>query len=627
MAKGKLLTIAGAAAVWLLFFCYQIWINPRIEFLIPSIGASWVMHPEQNVLRFQHGDPSEDVIFKLEFDLKSPPDKAVIKLKAMTGYSLEVNGGEVGRSRPGRNWKRFDRYDIADLLRRGRNVVEVLVTNPTGFPALLVKGGAGEVDLSTRPGRWIASKPGKGWVETVPPVYRRPEGITPGMGALLGAYAVAIASLAALRRLGCLDVDRLLKRPIYWSIASSILTAHLSLAFHNASAYPYERGIDQRGHVEYIKRFTRTLSVPLAFEGWEMFQPPLYYLLASLLLRATGELKSAQFLTALFGACNVLISFLLLRLILPGRRELHLLGLLLAAFTPMQLYMSPLITNEVPSAALISLSLYLGLRWLEARMSWPRLLALALSLNAALMTKYTGLFVALSLLLAYLLRAVRRGRAVEVMGVAAVAVGIVSISGPFYARNLVIFGDPFVGNWDEQSSFHYEQNPGYRTLSFYLKFGPALYSRDVEDLKWVSFWDGMYGSAWAEPHLFFAKPGDELAERLMRWTLFLALLPTAAILIGLARCAKRAWDGDLGRMTILLLSALTFTSVLYFTMKVPFFSTIKAFFLLSLLPALALWAAEGFDVMMRGSGHLRWIVHAVLIAISILSFAAYWYRP
>lgn len=625
MARGKLLIAAGAAVAWLLFFCYQIWINPRIEFLTPSIGASWVMHPEQNVLHFQHGDPSEDVIFKLEFDLKSPPDEAAIKLKAMTGYLLKVNGREIGRSRPDRNWKRFDRYDIADVLKRGRNVVVVLVTNPTGFPALLVKGRAGEVDLSTRPGRWIASKPGKEWVETVPPVYRRPEGITPTMGVLLGAYAAVIASLIALRRLGCVNIDRFLRKPIYWSIASAILIAHLILALHNASAYPYERGIDQHGHVDYIERFTRTLSVPLAFEGWEMFQPPLYYLLASFLLRATGSLKSAQFLTALFGACNVLMAFLILRLMLPGRRELHLLGLLLAAFTPMQLYMSPLITNEVPSAALISISLYLGLRWLEARMSWPRLLALTLSLNAALMTKYTGLFVSISLLLVYLLRAVRRGRAGEVMGVAVVAVGVISISGPFYARNFVVFGDPFVGNWDEQTSFHYEQNPGYRTLSFYLKFGPALYSRNVENLRWISFWDGMYGSAWAEPHFFFAKPGDELAGRLMRWTLFLALLPTVAMSIGLIRCARAAWEGDLRRTAILLLSALTFTSVLYFTMEVPFFSTIKAFFFLSLLPVLALWAAEGFDVMMRGSGHLRWIVHVVLIAIPILSFAAYWY--
>jgi len=631
LVRGLKVAIAAIAlTLWIAFFVYQIWFNPQIEFLPPCLKAQWVLHPEQNVLHFQHGPPSEDVIFKLPFDLKSPmPGEASMKIKAMRIYSLEINGRSVGHSKPERNWKRFDRYDILPFLKQGRNEIVVKVSNPTGFPILLVEGGVGKgISLNTSPDSgWVASKPGrKEWVRCVPAIYRRAEPLKPKMALLLFGYLGLILSLLLPKRFKEIEVEDKIPTSLYWSAVGVIFLALILLNLHNAHVYPYKRGIDQSGHVEYIEHFTRSARVPLAFEGWEMFQPPFYYVLASLLYRVSGSLKSAQYLTAAFGTCNVILAFLMLRLILPGRRELHLIGLTLAAFMPMQIYMNPLITNEVPAATMISLSLYLGLRWLRReRVGWFRFALLGVSLSLALLTKYTALLVLITTTVTYLLRWIRDGRGFA--GVILMLLIVTLSAGWLYARNLVIFGDPLVGNWDEQSTFHYEQNPGYRTLSFYLKFGSALYSKQIEGLRWISFWDGEYGSMWGENHFFVARMEDKRGMSLMRWTLFFALMPTIAMVAGVLRFAGKAFfSNDLSALALILLTFLSITSAVNFSMEIPFFSTVKAFFLLSLLGPFVLLACEGFDMMMARSGHMRWMIHAVTATIAVMAYMTYYLR-
>ena len=47
-------------------------------------------------------------------------------------------------------------------------------------------------------------------------------------------------------------------------------------------------GFDRDGHLEYIDYILQHKALPLADDGWQMYQPPLFYLLSTLILRPFG---------------------------------------------------------------------------------------------------------------------------------------------------------------------------------------------------------------------------------------------------------------------------------------------------------------------------------------------------
>ena len=146
------------------------------------------------------------------------------------------------------------------------------------------------------------------------------------------------------------------------------------LFWNNAGLMPFLQGFDSQYHLAYIKYVQERHALPLPTEGFEMFQPPLYYVLSAIALSLSGlsvESSSGilvlRFLTLVFGLLQFTLVFLSLRLCLPGRTMAQFVGLALAAFLPMQLYLSHYVTNETLAATLATASIYLGLRLLRTK--------------------------------------------------------------------------------------------------------------------------------------------------------------------------------------------------------------------------------------------------------------------
>ena len=57
---------------------------------------------------------------------------------------------------------------------------------------------------------------------------------------------------------------------------------------NNLGALPGLYGFDSAAHMEYVQYISEHKSLPLANEGYEMFQPPLYYVLCAALLKVSG---------------------------------------------------------------------------------------------------------------------------------------------------------------------------------------------------------------------------------------------------------------------------------------------------------------------------------------------------
>lgn len=236
----------------------------------------------------------------------------------------------------------------------------------------------------------------------------------------------------------------------------------------------------------------------MATDGWEMFQPPLYYFSAAMIYNLFGgegsepsSLKAVQVYTTLTGLANIWLTWWLLCVLFPRNSRQRNLGFSVAAMLPMGFYMNSMISNEIFSGGMIGLAIFLAVRFGFGRMlSWRDALLIGSGCGLGLLSKYTGLFVFLSVVFLLFLRQVSHQQtgyrddrksltaltfSFRLPPVLLIAVTL-TLSGWLYARNLINFGDPFIGNWDKVSGFHYEQLPGYRTLGFYTRFGSVFFA-------------------------------------------------------------------------------------------------------------------------------------------------------
>ncbi len=287
-------------------------------------------------------------------------------------------------------------------------------------------------------------------------------------------------------------------------------------------------GFDRDGHTEYINFILDRGRLPLASDGWQMYQPPLYYLLAAGLLipfdlnaSSDAALLLLRVVSGVIGLGQILLLFLSLRLLFPNRPKSQALGILLGAFLPAHLYLAHHVTNEGLAAFLATASLYFTLKFLR---SDPAPLRTALvagaCLGLALLTKFSTLLVAPFVLGALLLKPRFEKRsltghkpatAASPSGAPASSLSLsllpepsllswalavlLGVCGWHYVRVWSHFGNPLIGNWDPASRWP-GGRPGYRTGSWFLGFGQALTTPMFSSLH--SLADGLYSSLWGD---------------------------------------------------------------------------------------------------------------------------------
>lgn len=658
------------------FLFYQARYSPKIEFLFPSLRGDWILHSAEKI--------SGTVEFRRQFQLEDIPSKCTIKVWAMLQFSIVVNGlfVEEDSQRGQKNWKFTRSYNIAPLLQTGDNTIVIQVSNPEGPPALLVEGSTlkslkGKIKLSSNRQTKSSGSTGLfherlretniGWQASSAPNFNEWDAVVgtfedesrlgekkgpvqkalryPIYMMLFGAYllfillavnprGVFIDRNPVSRKSSVSNLPRLLCLVPYLVIILTILVINL----HNTAIYSYKRsGFDWGGHVEYIKYMASKWRAPIATEGWEMFQPPCYYFISAVIYNLfggeaaePGSLKAVQIMGTISGVANACFAWLVLRKLFENNYLIQLLGFSVAAFLPMCFYMNPLISNEIFSGSIISLAICLLIQYgFEVRIKIRHAVVLGVVVGLALLSKYTALFIFLTavtvLIIRVLISSSTRRREIAILAVFLTVV--FTLSGWLYIRNLVKFHDPFIGNWDEKSGYHYEQHHGYRTLGFYLKFG-SVFLHAPERSRWASFWDGKYGSMWMDTHGSFLRLSDEQTDLRGSIIIYLALLPSVGILLGFYQSLKSAFKSSRNNpyLALVMVSTLTIISLISFTMEVPFYSTIKAFFYLSLVPPIAVFAGKGLDTMCRNLGKFRFIVYANLIVLYSFIINLFWYR-
>jgi len=651
--------IVAAVTGWLWWLCAR---RPDINFLVHHEPAEWIVYPlPANPIAQQNGPCT--ITFRRQFSINQPPAHAPLRVRALGEIGLKINDSlvDLSNAMPA-NWKDAAEVEASGHLRAGTNRIEATINNDHGPMALWLTLGDSPV-IVVSDSQWTCSIAGSTWAQA-----RSTEALMPiGPGnslaggertaeawqstwPLLAGVGVLVAVAAVLwQRWGKARVLGLAPRQRRYLGLGVIAGLWLLLFFNNNRSLPYSIGFDADAHLEYVRYIYQNGSLPLANEGWELHQPPLYYLISTLALTlckvsldlpgststAAAISPTALMVLRLVNWAAVLAQIALvwgaLKLLFPKNPAARLAGGIFIVFLPMQLYMAHFASNDILAATMSCAAVYLCLRVLrETEPGKGLLIGLGICLGAALLSKATTLGlvpVVVAVLAGRLIAHAERDPKAWFRQIGLPVLACLVVSGWHFARVWSRFGTPLVGSFDPASGFTWWQNQGYNTTAYFARFGRALWAPFFSEFH--GFADGIYSTVYGDALWGgVAEPRSRVPWNydLMVMGYWLALVPTCLIALGLVatlvdlvRRPTAEWFLILGWLFTMSLA------VLFFYLRLPYMCHVKAFYALPAAIALALLLARGMQVV----GGRVWL-QAVCIALlgwwGVNAYATYWIR-
>jgi len=645
------LTVVLSLSGWIWWLATR---DPNYPFLSRIGSAEWIVYPlvpgatGRNVVEMT-------TVFRRSWWLETVPTNAVLRVRAFGNGRIMLNDTLVGVApRIGENWKKPMMYGVAGLLHVGTNEISVAVANRNGPPALWLSLRSGKWTLSSDE-TWQSSLCGAVWQPAR--LASMPMPIRKGNSLAMGERCAEsfMNRLATLLLFAVFSLGIVCGVQYLWgrgngpgaSGTNDLSTNHATILMvlaaglwivlfaHNLSLLPVRKGFDVDGHLEYIDYIRQRHALPLANEGWAMHHPPLYYLFCASILSvchlrtttAAGVAALRVFGLAL-GVLQIGLVFASLRLVFPRDARKQVVGLILAAFMPVNLYMYHYVSNEILEATLVAASLYCCLRILNSdRVAVAWHVVLGLCLGAAFLTKITAFVVTPVILGAVVGRLLaRRERNVRVWlrTVGLVCLLCTVVSGWHYFREWKRLGNTVLAYYDR--SFSHWNDPGYGDTRLYAHFGQVLRAPFFSGFD--SMADGFYSTLWGDGLCGgVANPESRPPWNydLMTAGYWLAVLPSIAIGVG---ALAMLIDVILHRRGVwYLLGGVTLSmgiGLIWFVLKSPFYSSAKSFYGLPAMLPLCAFGACGADVITRRWRLARIVLWTGLATWAMNSYASMW---
>ncbi|HUU98489.1 MAG TPA: phospholipid carrier-dependent glycosyltransferase [Phycisphaerae bacterium] len=448
---------------------------------------------------------------------------------------------------------------------------------------------------------------------------------------------------------------------------------------------PPDRAYDD--HYEPVEVILTKGRIPDAVDCWEGFQPPLYYLVSAGFCTVTQRFappgddeaveyigrRTLQFVSVAAGCATLWVCLLILRRFdeLAGHQAL---ALSLVAFLPRHIYMSAMATNDAFTYLVASLAVYAALRAQAAGWRTRWCIVTGLLAGATVLSKgYGWVTVAVIVLVVWLFTRRRaapgepRLRCELSRPLAFVLVSALALAVWPTARNLWVFGELHVDNYQFRDTPMYHQPPGSLADTSFRSFRlPALLQHPWLHVAHVdSVWTELYGRLWFDYEGFNTTlapypPWQRLWERCAqaypewnraRWLMLLDPAPdevppdfkrvailsyfaglplTLAVLAGLLLAVRRARQ-SFGVALVSLHFVFAVLVPVFQTLRLPHFAAMKAAFALSglagapVLLALVLNAIHSRAVRLTVVGALWLLAAAVAFADAAFVLLQTWH--
>src|SRR5580704_8587405 len=566
---------------------YRIVDDPETYFLRDEAGAEWIRADAPFFLGARTSSQTVTV-FECRFTTAAAVENARLPVRAFRRCQVELDNRAIDlrskgfdavagvgmlsrrrqleardrlareRANSPETWKEPKQFVIPGSLAPGAHQLQIAVFNFNAHPC--VWASSAELGIQTGVGWFIIESNGKRTPAVSAAQVRLPDEalLYPTVQTaflsrapwLAAAFVLVFAwTLWSSRRPHLAESEtrrRLTPGRVRWIL----LAAWVVLAANNIWQIPNWVGPDLVPHLNYVFYIAEHRSLPLATDGFEMFQSPLFYLMAApwygLLapqVSAIAIVKILRFLPLLCGLAQIEIVYRTSRAVFPDKKDLQILATTIGGLMPMHIYSSQVLGNEplagCLTALLILLSVSLIVEPLRNRSLWF-FVVMGLVWGLAILAKVTPL------LLAPLLIGVIAVHSYKVGGTwrqALVREGMVFgacflMAGWWFLRNWARLGTPLVTGLTRGNVWW--QDPSYRTVAQLTSFGISL-SRPIYGGVW-SLWDTIYSSLWLDgnvsglvipPHLFHWNADWMLAGA------WLGIIPTALLFFSPAACWRR----------------------------------------------------------------------------------------
>jgi 4-amino-4-deoxy-L-arabinose transferase-like glycosyltransferase len=296
-----------------------------------------------------------------------------------------------------------------------------------------------------------------------------------------------------------------------------ILVSYIVVGTLFAMQTPAWQAPDEPAHYNYVAQVARDGCCPLIEDGdwqsdyqlelttvkfapdyldrldtiqYEDHQPPLYYLLASVVYSLTGgSLTALRLFSMVLGGVVVVIAFIIGKQVFPNRPQIALGTMALVAFQPQHMMMITSVNNDALAEVIIAVGLLWIIRYLQTEKIPVWQLGLIMALG--LMIKTTIYFLAGVIPLAILLKWHTQKRPLRdlIQSWAIFLVIALGIGGLWWLRNFGVYGFPDFLGLRAHDSVVVGQ---LRTADYIAQNGIAVYRSEMLRVTFNSFW-GQFG--------------------------------------------------------------------------------------------------------------------------------------
>ncbi len=622
--------------------------DPAYVYLARTDAAEWIAY--DYAPRLDAYPPETNTTwFRTSFGSTRTLQEAELKLVALEDASVYVDGKPIHHEDGGTsaNWKIPRGIALREFAAHGRqHELSVRVSRRGGHPAM--KAECTALGIATDD-TWSASLDGVNWSPAItltgkPKPTAESRSVMPVRQALphalipvLIGFAAGVSLTVVSRRAGLVAVSL-----HYFATPERFRFVVLAIAsilfLNNAIRFPGLTGFDAQHHVDYIRFILERDALPLASDGWQMFQTPLFYVVAAgpyalgnALFGETAAILSVRLIVFLSALGLIEVTYRAARTVWPGDDFAQRVATIVAAAMPMNIYMAHGVGNECFAAMLTARAILFALEYAadESR-SVRALLLVGVSLAFAILAKVTAVLLLPPVLLLIGVRAYRSDllriaklRTVAIHS-AAFLTPVALLTTWYFARNWLRLGSLVATGWNPERGMAWWQDPSYRNWAQLASFGEAL-SYPIHS-GMGSLWDGLYSTFWLDG---LVSAVDESWRPLwnmpyMLSTAWFAIPMTIAILFGLLVTARRVW-ANVAPVELFVLASIAvyMTAFVMLYLQLPIYTTVKASYLLGLIPCIAICFVNGVSIL-RNSRIGSRLIHGYLGAWCALTIAAYW---